>query len=241
MRNKRLLMLQDVIKKREKGGVSFTLEIPEFHVKKGDFVGIVGPSGCGKSTFLDILGLVLRVTHAAVFSLYTKENHQPANIAKLGDAGLAKLRREHIGYILQSGGLLPFLSVKENILLSGRLNNKKIDHKEFMYLVDRLGITEQIDKKPQYLSGGQRQRVAIARAIIHKPSLILADEPTASVDRPTALEIRDQFRELARENNLTVLLVTHDTEMVENDSDRIFTFDVSKEGENQTISRVVAK
>jgi len=240
MRNERLLMLQDVNKKREKGGVSFTLEIPEFYVNRGDFVGIVGPSGCGKSTFLDILGLVLKVSHATLFSLYSKEG-KPASIAQLGDAGLAKLRREHIGYILQSGGLLPFLSVRENILLSGRLNNKTIEHKDFKYLVDRLGIAEQIDKKPQYLSGGQRQRVAIARAIIHKPSLILADEPTASVDRPTALEIRDQFRELARENNLTVLLVTHDTEMVEKNSDRIFTFDVSKEGENQTISRVVAK
>lgn len=239
MHNSHLLQIDNLVKKREKGGSSFLLKVPHFEVDRGEFVGIIGSSGCGKSTFLDILGLILGIDSAEKFLLQSS-NGKLIDLSKLGDRHLAEIRRNHIGYILQSGGLLPFLTVRENILLSRRLNNRYISSKEFYDLVDRLGIRAQVEKKPQYLSGGQRQRVAIARAIIHKPSLILADEPTASVDRPTALEIRDQFRELARENSLTVLMVTHDTQMVEEGSDRVYSFDLKKIRENEIISKVVA-
>jgi len=235
---KELLRLERVIKKREKGGTAFVLEIPSFQVNSGEFVGIIGPSGCGKSTFLDMLGLILRVDSAKKFELYTNRK-KPLNLSSFNDAQLATVRRRYIGYILQSGGLLPFLTVKENILLAGKLNGIDIKDRDFYELVEKLGISGQIDKKPQYLSGGQRQRVAIARAIINKPLLILADEPTASVDRPTALDIRDQFKALAKENNLTVLMVTHDTEMIEGHSDRIFKFDLHRSSKNETISRVI--
>ena len=238
MQNSHLLQIENLVKKREKGGSSFLLKVPQFEVGRGEFVGIIGSSGCGKSTFLDILGLILGIDSADKFLLHS--NNKIIDLSKLGDKRLAEIRRNHIGYILQSGGLLPFLTVRENILLSGRLNDRYISQKEFYRLVDRLGIRAQIEKKPQYLSGGQRQRVAIARAIIHKPSLILADEPTASVDRPTALEIRDQFRELARENSLTVLMVSHDTQMVKEGSDRVYSFELKKIRENEIVSKVVA-
>jgi len=238
MHRGRLLTLQRVVKIRKKGGSSFTLKVPKFQINSGEFVGIIGPSGCGKSTFLDILGLILSVDESDDFSLHIG-NKPPIDISRQSDRELAKIRRNYIGYILQSGGLLPFLSVKDNILLSGRLNNYPIPEELFFAMVKRLGIVDQIDKKPQYLSGGQRQRVAIARALILKPALILADEPTASVDRPTALEIRDQFKTLAKENNLTVLMVTHDTDMLENNCDRIFTFEVKKVGHNQTVANIV--
>ena len=237
MQKRGLLKLKNLVKRREKGGVSFVLEIPSFRVDTGEFVGIVGPSGCGKSTFLDILGLILTIDRADEFTLRISDD-ELFHLDKLRDSDLARIRRNHIGYILQSGGLLPFLTVRENILLSGRFNNREIPEAYFRSLVKQLGIEAQIDKKPQYLSGGQRQRVAIARAVIEKPALILADEPTASVDRPTALEIRDQFRELAQENNLTVLIVTHDRELIRNSSDRIFRFDVKKQSDIETISRV---
>jgi len=238
MKNNQLLTLQNLVKIREKGDTFFTLKVDKFHVYKGEFVGIFGPSGCGKSTFLDILGLILSVNEAENFSLNVN-GKMPIKIMELNDAKLAIIRRRHIGYILQSGGLLPFLSVKNNILLSGRLNNLTIPEETFFTLVEQLGIRDQINKKPQHLSGGQRQRVAIARALIHKPALILADEPTASVDRPTALEIRDQFKTLAKENNLTVLMVSHDTEMLKDNCDRIFTFIVKKAAQNKTVARVI--
>ncbi|SFV63701.1 ABC transporter, ATP-binding protein [hydrothermal vent metagenome] len=240
MSSSELLKIEDLTKKREKGGATFILEVPNFQVNSGEFVGIIGPSGCGKSTFLDMLALILKVDSAKRFELYA-DSKKPINLAKLNDARLATIRKRYIGYILQSGGLLPFLTVRENILLSGRLNGVDIPNRHFFELMERLGISGEVDKKPQYLSGGQRQRVAIARAIIDKPLLILADEPTASVDRPTALEIRDQFKTLAKENNLTLLMVTHDTEMVEGHSDRIFEFDLQKSGKNSTISRVVER
>ena len=226
---------------REKGGVTFRLEIPELIIYPGEFIGVIGPSGCGKSTFLDILGLILSVDKSELFRLTIREGNTifRQEISQLLDKNLADIRRENIGYILQSGGLLPFLSVKENILLSDKLNNKNIPIKDFNKLINLLGIEEQIEKKPQHLSGGQRQRVAIARALIHTPEIILADEPTASVDKPTGLEIRDQLNKLAKSYGSAVLMVTHDMDMVENKSDRLFTFNVDKVNDNLILSKMI--
>jgi len=233
--------LKDIVIRREKGGVSFQLEIPELTILSGEFIGVIGSSGCGKSTFLDILGLILSIDRAEKFTLYVAQKSKlfEQNIISLSDKKMADIRREHIGYILQSGGLLPFLSVKENILLSDSLNNLSITKESFYKLIRSLGIEGQIHKKPQYLSGGQRQRVAIARALIHKPAIILADEPTASVDKPTAIEIRDQFKELSKAYGSSVLMVTHDTEMVEHDSDRLLTFEVNKVSDTLVVSKVI--
>ncbi len=233
--------LKEVSVSREKGGVSFRLEIPELTIYSGEFVGVIGSSGCGKSTFLDILGLILSIDSAKRFRLSIKQKNTifQKEILSLSEKKLADIRREHIGYILQSGGLLPFLSVQDNILLSEKLNNRTVTQKLFYQLVGSLGIQEQVNKKPQYLSGGQRQRVAIARALIHNPAIILADEPTASVDKPTAIEIRDQFKKLAKAYGSSVLMVTHDVEMVEHHSDRILTFEVNKVSDNLVVSRVV--
>jgi len=226
---------------REKGGVTFRLKIPDLTIYSGEFIGVIGSSGCGKSTFLDILGLILSIDSSERFRLSVKQKNTifRQEISSLSDKKLADIRREHIGYILQSGGLLPFLTVKENILLSEKLNDRDITQESFYKLVSRLGIQGQINKKPQYLSGGQRQRVAIARALIHSPEIILADEPTASVDKPTAIEIRDQFKKLAKAYGSSVLMVTHDIDMVENDSDRLFTFEVSKVSDNLVVSKVI--
>lgn len=241
MSNHAVFELRDIAITREKGGVSFRLEIPKLTIYSGEFIGVIGSSGCGKSTFLDILGLILGVDSVEKFKLSIKQKDKiyRMNIASLSDKKLADIRREHIGYILQSGGLLPFLSVKENILLSEKLNNINTTSESFHKLVSSLGIEGQIYKKPQYLSGGQRQRVAIARALIHNPAIILADEPTASVDKPTAIEIRDQLKKLAKAYETSVLMVTHDIEMVEYHSDRLVTFDVTKVSENLVVSRVI--
>ncbi len=233
--------LNNISISREKGGVTFRLEIPNLIIYSGEFIGVIGASGCGKSTFLDILGLILSVDSAEEFQLSVKRNdtRYSQEILSLSDEQLADIRRENIGYILQSGGLLPFLNVEDNILLSQKLNNREVDLQSFDKLVSLLGIQEQINKKPQYLSGGQRQRVAIARALIHNPEIILADEPTASVDKPTAIEIRDQLKKLAKAYGSSVLMVTHDIEMVEGHSDRLFTFSIEKVSDVLVISKVI--
>ena len=203
--------LKNVLISREKGGVTFRLEIPKLTIYSGEFIGVIGSSGCGKSTFLDILGLILGVDKAEIFRLYIKKQNQiyQQEITTLFDQKLADIRREYIGYILQSGGLLPFLSVQDNILLSAKLNNISNIEESFYKLVTSLGIKAQINKKPQYLSGGQRQKVAIARALMNNPDIILADEPTGSLDTHSGDELMKIFVQLNEEKR-AIILVTHE-------------------------------
>jgi putative ABC transport system ATP-binding protein len=234
-------LLEQVIRRKEKGGVVFELEVEHLRVEQGEFLAVVGPSGCGKSTLMDLLGLVLHPDHADNFQITVPgaNGMMSQQVAGLSDTELARLRKTHIGYVLQSGGLLPFLSVRENIELTARLNGQLDADRITEELAGFLGITSQLDQKPQNLSGGQRQRVAIARGLAHRPSLVLADEPTASVDRPTALEIRDQFKELTRNANVSVLMVTHDEALVLPVVDRILGFDIVRKSPIYTVSRVV--
>jgi putative ABC transport system ATP-binding protein len=232
--------LRGVRKLREKGGVSFELEIPEFTVRRGEFIAVVGPSGCGKSTLLDMLGLVLKPSEAREFSFRCGGQGELAGLAGLSERRLAEVRRSCIGYVLQSGGLLPFLSVRENILLPCRLNGQR-GAGDVSALAARLGIADQLGKKPQHLSGGQRQRVAIARALAHRPPFVLADEPTAAVDKLTAGEIQKQFKEISRQLGVTLVLVTHDLGLARSGADRLFSFRIRRDGAERTVSTLVEK
>ena len=232
--NRPLICLRQVHKVREKAGQRFELEVPSFDMQPGELLALVGASGCGKSTLLDMLALVLRPTSAKTFALCLPHWQEPHEVMALDEEALADIRRAEIGYVLQTGGLLPFLTVKENILLPCRLNGISGIEKEFQTLVERLGIADQVTKKPQFLSSGQRQRVAIARALIHRPALVLADEPTAAVDRPTALDIRDSFTELTQQMGMTLCMVTHDEALVADMAHRVFSFEVSKHGHHAT-------
>lgn len=232
-------ILKGVSRRREKGGIIFELEIPELIIRQGDFIAVTGPSGCGKSTLLDILGLILQPDHSQTFTL--RKNGNPGvwdNIATLGEARLAALRRAKIGYVLQNGGLLSFLTVRENIELPARLNRLKNARGRATELAEKLGITEQLDKKPAQLSGGQRQRAAIARGLVHDPTIVLADEPTAAVDQINAVDIRNQFSVLARQQKVAVLMVTHDKRLVLPVINRLLTFTIEKRGTNHTVSRL---
>ena len=233
--------LTDVIRRHEKGGVSFELAIPRLTVRAGEFIAVVGPSGCGKSTLLDLLGLALAPSSATSFTLSVGNGEQNASweIGALSESRLAGLRKTHIGYVLQNGGLLPFLSVRENIELTARLNGLADYRERATELATSLGISEQLGKKPQQLSGGQRQRAAIARSLIHSPAIVLADEPTAAVDRPNALEIRDQFKRLASQAGTAVLMVTHDEVLVRPVVDRLLGFEVEKHDAAHTRSLLV--
>jgi putative ABC transport system ATP-binding protein len=237
-----VLTLQDILKRREQGGITFELHIPKLELQKGQFVAVVGESGCGKSTLLDMLALVSRPTHCSQFSYYETQNaetSQQTNIKNLWDSeaehDLAALRRSHFGYVLQTGGLLPFLTVFQNLQLPSKLNGYHHDS-QIKDLAKRFGVEGLLDKKPQYLSGGQRQRVAILRAINHNPNIILADEPTAAVDKTRALNIVKDFHNLAKESGTTIVMVTHDQDLVAPFADVTYTFDVTEVSETLTRS-----
>lgn len=232
--------LRDVVKTRSKGGVSFTLRIPELLIRRGGFCSVVGPSGCGKSTLLDMLALVLEPTGAGCFTLRLGRNGASTerDIPGMPENDAARIRRSRIGYVLQSGGLLSFLTVRENIMLTARISGIRVSPEEFNALIAVLGLDGQLDKKPQHLSGGQRQRVAVARALIHRPDIILADEPTAAVDYPTALDIRDELQSLARKMGAAVVMVTHDRSLVEGIADTRVRFAVSRQSPTDTLAMV---
>jgi putative ABC transport system ATP-binding protein len=219
--------LEAVTKRLEKAGSIFTLHIPALSIQRGEFTAFVGASGCGKSTLLDLLGLISLPTSAGRFEVRFQlgdGNSVPESVAAAAEARVADLRRRHLGYVLQSGGLLPFLTVGENILLSRRINGQDVDDGGTRALAEELEIATHWHKKPAFLSGGQRQRVAIARALAHHPTVLLADEPTGAVDKTTARKIYALLRRATRERDVSVLSVTHDEQLVANLTDRVFSF-----------------
>ena len=203
--------LQEVTKSWP-GEYGFTLSIPELTIQQAEKVALVGFSGCGKSTLLDLLAMVLRPDEAGEFVLFTQKgeelNVMDAWQRKRLDS-LAQARMLHIGYVLQTGGLFPFLSVRENIGISRRGLGLPLDE-TVEDIAHRLHIERHLDKLPGQLSVGERQRVAIARAMAHHPSVVIADEPTASLDPINAEEIMSLFTALTYEYGVTLIMATHD-------------------------------
>lgn len=225
------LLLLNVTKRHQQTNATFELHIPELVCQPGQFIAVVGESGCGKSTLLDLLALISRPSSCDMFSYYHIDVKNLWNT--YSESQLAQFRRTSIGYILQTGGLLPFLTVIQNINLTLQLANKTTN--TLYNLAERIGIVDTLDKKPQYLSGGQRQRVAILKALIHRPQIILADEPTAAVDENRALSIVQDFYSLAKEQNVTVIMVTHNRHLIQQ-VDKIYTFHLKTVSEHFTRS-----
>lgn len=175
----------------------------------GEFVALVGPSGSGKTSMLAMIAGLLSPTGGEI-TLGGQE------ISKMSDRQLTRLRREKIGFTFQSNNLVPFLSVLENVELMLRLNGRldKDGRRRAIDLLERLGLGERLQNLPSQLSGGQKQRVAIARSLIHDPQLVLADEPTASLDTTLAFQVVETFSELIHEQNRVGIMVTHDLRMV---------------------------
>jgi putative ABC transport system ATP-binding protein len=185
-------------------------------VRSGEFVALVGPSGSGKTTMLAILAALLKPTSGQVLL-------DGIDLAAMDESQRVALRRSKIGFTFQANNLLPYLSALENVQLMLRLNNQldKINRLRAQELMARLGLGDRMHNLPSQLSGGQQQRVAIARALIHNPSLVLADEPTASLDTERAYQAVETFSNLIHENQRAGIMVTHDLRMVKY-VDRVF-------------------
>jgi putative ABC transport system ATP-binding protein len=180
-----------------------------FSVAHGEFVALVGPSGSGKTTMLSILAALLTPTSGKVLI-------DGEDLSRMNEKERVTLRREKIGFTFQSNNLIPFLTAAENVEFMLRLNGRldKIGRLRTEELLSRLGLGERLNNLPNQMSGGQQQRVAIARALIHAPTLVLADEPTASLDTERAFQVVQTFAALVHENNRAGIMVTHDLRMV---------------------------
>ena len=225
-----LLELEDIRLLRVQDSSRFELQVPAFRVERGQFIAVTGESGCGKSTLLDLLALVLPPQDQGRFQFRLSDG-RALNMMALwrveAENQLAAVRRSNLGYVPQSGGLLPFLSVKDNLYLPPRLNFQADYQRRITRLARRLGIEGLLERKPESLSGGQRQRAAI---------LLLADEPTAAVDAQRAQKIVTEFRALARSQNTAIIMVTHDHSLIQGRSDRHYVFDVDSRDENHVRS-----
>ncbi|MGR5094453.1 ABC transporter ATP-binding protein [Vibrio maritimus] len=176
-------------------------------IQTGEIVALCGPSGSGKSTLLNILGLL--DTH------YDGDIHFAGNTISKCPKALTRFRRENIGFVFQRFNLIPVMSALENVAYPLMLNkvpySKRMEQAECW--LERVGLSHVKDHRPDHLSGGQQQRVAIARALIHNPQLVIADEPTASLDSESAAQIVELMKQLSHEQGTTFVVATHDVRM----------------------------
>jgi putative ABC transport system ATP-binding protein len=179
----------------------------QFQAEKGELIAVIGPSGSGKSTFLTIAGGLQTPTDGEVII-----NNQ--NITKLSEKKRSKIRLKEIGFILQASNLVPFLTVANQLKLIDQVKKDNMTKEELEELYENLGISDLRNKYPADLSGGERQRAAIAKALYSNPSIILADEPTASLDSDRAYEVMELLQKETKSKNTTTIVVTHDTRLI---------------------------
>lgn len=205
------LTLKNVTKSFKEGDLTVdALKNVSLTVEPGDFIAIIGPSGSGKSTLLSIAGALLQPTSGEVLVNGT-------NIGEMKEKDLSSFRLTDIGFILQTANLIPYLNVLDQLLLVRKMNGK-VTSKEVGFaktLLSDLGLGQKFNKFPNELSGGERQRVAIARAFVNNSNIILADEPTASLDSNRAFEVVKQIRKEVKDRNKAAVMVTHDERMLE--------------------------
>lgn len=182
------------------------LDIPRFQLRRGEQMVLVGRSGCGKTTLLHVIAGIRRADAGAV-------RIEGTDIATLSEAGRDRFRAAKIGYVFQTFNLLPGFTALENVLLGMTFARGRKDPPRARMLLDRVGLTARASHQPAALSVGEQQRVAVARALANRPALILADEPTANVDRAHQDQIVELIREICREENIGLLMVSHSSEV----------------------------
>lgn len=203
-----VLQLKNVMKSFGTGHKKVdALKKTTFQAERGELIAIIGPSGSGKSTFLTIVGGLQTPSAGDVII-----NNN--NLADLDEKQRSKIRLQEIGFILQASNLVPFLTVTNQLKLLDKVKKENMPKDELEQLYNDLGIGELRTKYPADLSGGERQRVAIAKALYSNPSIILADEPTASLDSDRAYEVMELLKNETKNKNTTTIVVTHDTRLI---------------------------
>lgn len=204
-----IIQLESVLKRYQSGSETIeALKGVDFHADRGEMVTVIGPSGSGKSTMLNMTGLLDTPTEGIV-------RLEGQDVSQLSEDELTEKRRSGIGFVFQDFHLLPMLTAVENVELPS-LWDTSIDRQErAIELLKRVGLEERLDHTPSQLSGGQQQRVAIARALINKPKVVLADEPTGNLDQETARTILEELTRLKDEENIAIVVVSHDVLMEE--------------------------
>jgi putative ABC transport system ATP-binding protein len=174
----------------------------------GEFVALVGPSGSGKTTMLALLAGLLSPSEGSILI-------GDQDLSTMNESRRTRFRREKVGFTFQDNNLVPYLTVKENVELMLKLNGQynKRSKEHAAELLEQLGLGDRFNNLPSQLSGGQQQRVAIARALVHRPKIVLADEPTASLDTQRALQVVETFADQIHTQNLAGIMVTHDLRM----------------------------
>ena len=205
-----VLEFKNVTKSYQDGNKEIeALKETNFKIEEGQFIAIIGPSGSGKSTFLTLAGGLQTPSKGQIII-------NGKDYTNLSEKERAKLRFNDIGFVLQASNLVPFLTAKQQLELVDRINKRKRQTlQDQKSLFKELGIDHLENKLPKDLSGGERQRLAIARALYNNPAIILADEPTASLDSDRAFEVVDILLKECKEKNKSIIMVTHDNRMIE--------------------------
>ena len=206
------LQLKNITKKYKDGdNVNTVLNNVSINVKPGEFVAIVGPSGSGKSTFLSIAGALLSASNGEI-------KIGDTNLSNKNKKELADIRRNQIGFVFQSHQLIPYLTVIDQLKLIPKLSknkNKQEINEHANKLLKDFGLEHRINQYPSKLSGGEKQRVAIARALMNNPDIILADEPTASLDGNRGRQVVSMIKDEIKKYNKAALMVTHDERILD--------------------------
>ena len=205
-----VLEFKNVTKSYQDGNKEIeALKETNFKIEEGQFIAIIGPSGSGKSTFLTLAGGLQTPSKGQIII-------NGKDYTNLSEKERSKLRFNDIGFVLQASNLVPFLTAKQQLELVDRINKKrKQTLQDQKSLFKELGIDHLENKLPKDLSGGERQRLAIVRALYNNPAIILADEPTASLDSDRAFEVVDLLSKECKEKNKSIIMVTHDNRMIE--------------------------
>jgi putative ABC transport system ATP-binding protein len=202
------LVLKDVRKsyREPDGRPLLILDICQFALQSGEHVALLGPSGGGKTTLLNVIAGITMPDSGAV-------TIDGIDITRLHEVGRDRFRAQKIGFVFQTFNLLPAFTALENVLLGMSFSGKRVDRRRAEELLDKVGLSHRLTHRPARLSVGEQQRVAVARALANRPSLLLADEPTANVDVKNQQTILDLIGNACRENNVSLLMVTHSLEV----------------------------
>ncbi|MFJ3461981.1 ABC transporter ATP-binding protein [Achromobacter spanius] len=208
-----MLAIDDLRLRRGQGDSTYEVRLPRLRLARGEVMAVVGGSGCGKSTLLEGIGLLLSPVQIQTYTLGDQRG-VAALMMRDDESALAAVRASRIGFVLQTGGLLPYLTVLENIVLPRQLLGLPAHSARVRHAIEVLALDGLLDKRPSQLSIGERQRVAVVRALSHDPDVLLADEPTSALDPDNARKLFQLFLDLARDESMATLVVSHDWDLV---------------------------